>query len=79
LAAGVYAIALISDATTAEIRASLLNYTVMSFMYGMTDLNSGANTAYLYETGSGSTLPATATTTPTQGSFPYPPIVYLRV
>jgi hypothetical protein len=64
LSAGIYAIAMISDATTASIRAASTSSTVSSIMYGMTDLNSATTTTTFYEAGSGSTLPSTATTTP---------------
>jgi hypothetical protein len=78
LSPGIYALAIITDGTTAELRAASIQSSVSNFMYGMNDLNSGSNTACHYEAGTGTTLPATATTTPTNLQS-VPPIVYIRV
>ena len=79
LAAGVYALAIIADSSTADIRASQNWVQTASFMYGNNDSNSSSNTAMHYETGSGTTLPATATTTPTNFIATYVPFMWLRV
>jgi hypothetical protein len=78
LSPGIYSLAIITDGTTAELRAASIQASVSNFMYGMNDLNSGTNTACHYEAGTGTTLPATATTTPTNLQAA-PPIVYIRV
>ena len=78
LAAGVYALAIIADSSTAAIRASDNIFVPNNFMYGLNDANSSNNTCAQYESGSGTTLPATATTTPTNLTSKCP-LIYLKV
>jgi len=79
LSAGVYSLAIIANSSTADIRASQVQFMVYPFMYGFNDPNSGISTVLHYESGTGTTLPATATTTPTNFMSATPPLVWLRV
>ena len=79
LSAGVYALAIIADSSTAQITGSQNSPTVASFMYGNNDASSSSNTAAHYETGSGTTLPATATTTPNNLIATFAPFIWLKV
>jgi hypothetical protein len=78
LSPGVYSLAIISDGTTAAIRA--LSVAVQGFMYGLVDISStSTNTCGQYQAGSGTTLPSTATTTPTNQQTNTPPGIYMRL
>jgi hypothetical protein len=79
LAAGVYSLAFIADSSTADVKGAQASVQVASFMYGMNDTNSGSNTVIHYEAGSGTTLPATATTSPSNLISFSPPLMWLRV
>ena len=79
LAAGVYSLAFIADSSTADVKGAQASVQVASFMYGMNDTNSGTNTVVHYEAGSGTTLPATATTSPSNLISFSPPLMWLRV
>lgn len=74
LSPGIYALAMIADSTTAQLRAASTSFT--QFQYGIAD---GNNTTFcLYEAGSGSTLPATASATPSPQAATPIPIIFMR-
>jgi hypothetical protein len=78
LGPGNYALAFISDATTAALRAATLSVSLSCFQYGLNDTNSATNTGAFYEAGTGTTLPTTATTNPTNLTATVP-LIYMRV
>lgn len=74
---GVYALAFIADSTTAAVKASGALATMGNFQYGNDNTNNSNPSTFFYEAGSGTTLPATATATPTV-SGGTPPYLYVR-
>jgi hypothetical protein len=81
LSAGIYALALIADSSTADLRSISYSLPMSVFMYGMNDTNSSTNTVAQYESGTGTTLPATATTTPSNAisGVSDVPLIFMRV
>jgi len=79
LSPGVYSFAIISDSASCSFKGANISAPMNSFQYGVNDFTSNPNTACLYESGTGNTLPSTATTTPSNLLAVSYPLVYMRV
>lgn len=78
MAAGCYGLAIICDSSTAVVRAGTFENAMTTFQLPNGDLDGTGIVTAFYETGSGTTLPTTATIGNTTQLYVAPPLLYLR-
>ena len=78
MAAGCYALVMIADSTSAVVRAGAFENAMTTFQLPNADLDGTGIVTAFFETGSGTTLPTTATIGNTSQIYVAPPLIYLR-